>query len=194
APTAQAPTDSAPPVMAPTGSAPTDPEVRVVRVTEELWRTCRDVRLAALIDSPRAFWSTYPESARLSEHEWRARASSVHPFGRAFDGERPLGTVGLYRPDDLPDDDVALVAMWVATIARGTGIADLLVSTALAHARSDRRRRVRLEVAHENRRAWAFYERLGFRATGRVEQMPWDPSVTEEEMVLDLGDVVELRR
>ncbi|MGL5909064.1 MAG: signal recognition particle-docking protein FtsY, partial [Phycicoccus sp.] len=38
APTAQAPTDSAPPVMAPTGSAPTDPEVRVVRVTEELWR------------------------------------------------------------------------------------------------------------------------------------------------------------
>ncbi|MGL5818335.1 MAG: GNAT family N-acetyltransferase [Phycicoccus sp.] len=167
---------------------------RVVRLTESLWSTCRDVRLAALIDSPRAFWSTYAESARLSEHEWRARASSVHPFWLAFDGERPLGTVGLYRPDGMPDDEVALVAMWVATVARGTGVADLLVGTALAHARSDGRLRVRLEVAHENRRAWAFYERHGFRATGRVERMPWDRSVTEEEMVLDLGDIAEPAR
>ncbi|MGL5930858.1 MAG: GNAT family N-acetyltransferase [Dermatophilaceae bacterium] len=162
---------------------------RVVRLTESLWSTGRDVRLAALIDSPRAFWSTYPESARLGEHEWRARASSEHPFWLALDGERPLGTVGLYRPDGMPDDEVALVAMWVATVARGSGVAQALVRTALGQARSDGRRRVLLEVAHENRRAWAFYERCGFRATGRVGRMPWDPSVTEEEMVLDLADV-----
>jgi ribosomal protein S18 acetylase RimI-like enzyme len=43
-----------------------------------------------------------------------------------------------------------------------------------------------LDVAHENGRAWAFYLRMGFRPTGRVERMPWDPSVTEEMMVLDL--------
>ncbi|MGL4177667.1 MAG: GNAT family N-acetyltransferase [Dermatophilaceae bacterium] len=162
---------------------------RVVRLTESLWSTCRDVRLAALIDSPRAFWSTYAESARLSEQEWRARASSEHPFWLAFDGERPLGAVGLYRPDGMPDDEVALIAMWVATVARGSGVAQALVRTALGQARSDGRRRVLLEVAHENRRAWAFYERCGFRATGRVGRMPWDPSVTEEEMVLDLADV-----
>lgn len=161
-------------------------DVRVIRVTEELWGTYRDVRLAALIDSPRAFWSTYPVSARLGEHEWRARASSEHPNWLAFDGDRPLGTVGLYRLPDMPDDEVALVAMWVATVARGAGVAALLVRTALDHARADGRTRVLLEVAHENRRAWAFYERLGFRATGRVETMPWDPSVTEEEMALDL--------
>ncbi|MGL5864823.1 MAG: GNAT family N-acetyltransferase [Dermatophilaceae bacterium] len=156
-------------------------------MTEDGWRTYRDVRLAALIDSPRAFWGTYAESAGRSESEWRARAASRFPTWLAVDGERPVGTVGLCRLVDRPDDEVGLVAMWVATVARGTGVAHALVGTALEHAGAEGCRRVRLEVAHENRRAWAFYERCGFRATGRVERMPWDRSVTEEEMVLDLG-------
>ena len=35
----------------------------VERVHAASWRTYRDVRLAALIDSPRAFWATYAEAA-----------------------------------------------------------------------------------------------------------------------------------
>lgn len=149
----------------------------------------RDVRLAALIDSPRAYGGTYLESARLSEQEWRARASPAHPAWLALDGDRPLGTVGLYRLDIMPEEDTALVAMWVATVARGSGVAQALVGAAADHARAEGRRRLLLEVAHENRRAWAFYERLGFRATGRVVRVPWDVSVTQEEMALDLVDV-----
>ena len=48
-------------------------------------------------------------------------------------------------------------------------------------------RRVVLDVAHENTRARAFYARLGFTPTGRVGAMPWDESVTEETLALDLG-------
>ena len=48
-------------------------------------------------------------------------------------------------------------------------------------------RRVVLDVAHENTRAAAFYERLGFTRTGRVGAMPWDESVTEETLALDLA-------
>lgn len=99
-------------------------EARVVLRTAEHWRTWRDLRLASLIDSPRAFWSTYAQA---------------------------------------------------------------LVRAALDLARAEGVHRVVLEVAHENRRAWAFYERLGFRATGRVATMPWDDSVTEEEMALEVG-------
>jgi ribosomal protein S18 acetylase RimI-like enzyme len=47
-------------------------------------------------------------------------------------------------------------------------------------------RRVVLDVAHENARARAFYGRMGFRPTGAVGNMPWDPSVTEETLALDL--------
>ena len=43
-----------------------------------------------------------------------------------------------------------------------------------------------LDVAHENARARAFYARMGFRPTGAVGAMPWDPAVTEETLALDL--------
>ena len=48
-------------------------------------------------------------------------------------------------------------------------------------------RRVVLDVAHENTRARAFYARLGFPPTGEVGAMPWDQTVTEETLALDLG-------
>ena len=43
-----------------------------------------------------------------------------------------------------------------------------------------------LDVAHENARARRFYARMGFRPTGEVGAMPWDASVTEETLALDL--------
>jgi ribosomal protein S18 acetylase RimI-like enzyme len=76
--------------------------------------------------------------------------------------------------------------MWVATVARGTDVATRLVGTALTHAAASGRRTVVLEVAHENARARAFYARMGFRPTGEVGRMPWDRSVTEETLALDL--------
>lgn len=160
--------------------------LRVTPVTPEAWRTYRDVRLAALIDSPRAFWVTYPEAARRTDEQWRERVAVMGPTWVAIEGDRPVGTVGLWHGDDQPPDEVHLVGMWVATVARGTDVAATLVGTALSHAAASGWRRVVLDVAHENRRAWAFYLRMGFRPTGRVERMPWDPSVTEEMMVLDL--------
>lgn len=160
--------------------------LRIEPLTAHAWRTYRDVRLAALIDSPRAFWSTYPEAASRTDDEWRERASTVGPTWLAFDGERPVGTVGLWHADEQPEEEVYLVGMWVATVARGSDLAARLVRTAVEHAAASGWRRVVLDVAHENRRAWDFYLRMGFRPTGRVDAMPWDPSVTEEEMVLDL--------
>jgi RimJ/RimL family protein N-acetyltransferase len=158
----------------------------VERVTAESWRTYRDVRLGALIDSPRAFWMTYAESAGSTDDEWRQRCAAGGPTWLALDSGRPVGTVGLWHADDAPTDEVVLVGMWVATVARGTDVATRLVGTALGHAATSGYRRVVLDVAHENARARAFYERMGFRATGEIGRMPWDPSVTEETLALDL--------
>ncbi len=155
-------------------------------VTVESWRTWRDVRLASLIDSPRAFWMTYAESAGTTDDEWQARCATGGPTWLALDDGRPVGTVGLWHADDQADDEVVLVGMWVATVARGSGVATRLVETALAQATASGYRRVVLDVAHENARARAFYARMGFRATGAVGRMPWDPSVTEETLALDL--------
>jgi hypothetical protein len=46
-------------------------------------------------------------------------------------------------------------------------------------------RDVRLAALIDSPRA--FYGRMGFRPTGAVGSMPWDPSVTEETLALDLA-------
>ncbi len=155
-------------------------------VTAGSWRTWRDVRLASLIDSPRAFWVEYAEAAERTDDEWRERVATTAPTWLALDGGRPVGTVALWHAPDQPADEVCLVGMWVASVARATGVAAELVRTALGSATASGYRRVVLDVAHENGRARAFYARMGFRPTGAVGRMPWDPSVTELTLALDL--------
>ncbi|MFL6175770.1 MAG: GNAT family N-acetyltransferase [Ornithinibacter sp.] len=155
-------------------------------VTAASWRTWRDVRLASLIDSPRAFWVQYAEAAERTDHEWRERAATTGSTWLAFDDGRPVGTVGLWHAPEQPAAEVYLVGMWVASVARGSDVATRLVGAALTSAAASGFRRVVLDVAHENARARAFYARMGFRPTGAVDRMPWDPSVTEETLALDL--------
>lgn len=166
--------------------------LRVERLAPPDWRTYRDVRLAALIDSPRAFWTTYAQATALAEEDWRDRLG--WPTWIAYapvspDPDRPAAPVGLaalWRVPDAPDDRVHLVQMWVAGWARGRGVADALIEAAVEAARDDGWGAVALEVAEENVRAERCYRRLGFRRTGSAAVMPWDAEVVEVEMVRDL--------
>lgn len=141
----------------------------VVRVTSENWRTYRDVRLAALLDTPRAFANTYAVSAAYPDSSWLARLTSMKTW-LALDADRPVGTVSIWHSADQPDDEIYLIGMWVSASARGHGVGDLLVSTALGAAAEDGYGRVHLEVAEENLPAQRLYERHGFVRTGTT----WD--------------------
>jgi ribosomal protein S18 acetylase RimI-like enzyme len=57
--------------------------------------------------------------------------------------------------------------MWVHPDVRGTGAADVLVSSVKAWAAEVGATHVRLNVVESNGRAKRCYERAGFRATGR---------------------------
>ncbi|MBD3783596.1 MAG: GNAT family N-acetyltransferase [Micrococcales bacterium] len=162
------------------------PGLRVERLTEDTWRDYRAVRLAALIDSPRAFWTTYAEAAARSDDDWRAYAASGPATWLAWDLDRPVGTAGLWHGGDQPGHEACLVGMWVSGGSRGSGIAADLVDAAVAHAQAEGRTRVVLDVARENARALRFYLRRGFVLTGETGVMPWDPTCVEERMALDL--------
>ncbi len=162
------------------------PPLRVERVTDATWRSYRDVRLAALIDSPRAFWTTYAEAAARTDEQWRTAVGTGGALWLAWDGDRPVGLVALWHAEDQPEDEVHLVQMWVTSSARGSGAATALVGAALAHARAEGRARISLDVARENVRARRFYLRQGFVPTGGTGVMPWDPSCVEERMVRDV--------
>ena len=168
------------------------PGLVVHRASPSHWPTYRDIRLAALLDSPRAFWTTYAEAARLLEADWRSRLewpTWIAYAATSPDPERapaPVGLVALWHAPGSREGEIVLVQMWVASWGRGRDVAHALIGAAVETARADGWTRVVLEVAEENLRAAGCYRRAGFVPTGRRAVMPWDRSVVEVEMALDL--------
>lgn len=156
-------------------------DLTVGRVAPDRWQVHRAVRLAMLLDVPRAYGSTFAREIAFDDQVWHDRVRDGTAW-LALDGGLPVGTVTLWQVPDRPDDEACLVAMWVAAHARGAGVADALVAALLDHARGLGLRRVTLDVADENPRAAAFYERVGFVRTGRTGELPHFPGVGEFEM------------
>jgi len=164
--------------------------VRVVPVDETNWQLYREVRLDALRGAPRAYWTTHAEAAARPDREWLQLVTQPASRSRtwmALQGQGAVGSVGVFRLPDQPEDECILVGLWVDRRARGLGVGEQLVGTVLAAARERGCRRVLLEVAHENEPAAALYRRMGFLPTGRTGAMPHDPSITEFEMELVLS-------
>lgn len=67
-----------------------------IRSTEtEDWKLLRQVRLAALLDTPTAFGVSYQTAAAYTDEQWQVRASSTGTaFWLAFEKDRPVGMIG----------------------------------------------------------------------------------------------------
>jgi GNAT superfamily N-acetyltransferase len=135
-------------------------------------RILREVRLQALSDEPAAFGSTYEREAARTTADWQGWMSP----GVAFILYEPAGDRGMVSGlrDEADLEVVHLMAMWVHPKIRGSGGADELVEAVIAWAQSEGAKRVRLKVIQGNDRARRFYERMGFRATGREEMRQRD--------------------
>jgi GNAT superfamily N-acetyltransferase len=158
--------------------------VTVTRLGEDDWRAWREVRLAALADSPTAFGSTMEDERAIAEDRWREMVRSAAVFV-ATAGVEAVGTVaGLYRDSA---EDRGLGAMWVAPQWRGRGVAGQLVATVVTWSRSGDAVRVGLWVPDDNARARRFYERQGFRLSGERRPFPGDPNRQISEMWLSLA-------
>ncbi|MDP8903838.1 MAG: GNAT family N-acetyltransferase [Chloroflexota bacterium] len=137
----------------------------VQRISAEEWQLLRELRLAALRDSPEAFGQRYEAASAQTEDEWRqsARAASrgdARAWFIARDGARAVGLVMGRR---RPPDDCLLFSMWVARHARRGGAGRDLVQAIEEWARGWGGRRIVLWVIAGNEEAMRFYERLGFR-------------------------------
>ncbi|WP_261574831.1 GNAT family N-acetyltransferase [Frankia gtarii] len=141
----------------------------------------RRLRLAALADSPAAFWQTLEAARALPAADWARRAEDgadsladlVAIVERA--GEA-VGMVQGFTPTGRPWLR-ELGAMWVAPAARGTGAADVLLATAVTWAAQAGAEAVKLWVAPANRPARRLYTRTGFVVLGGPRPITDDPSV-----------------
>jgi len=148
------------------------------------WELMRDVRLAALLEAPEAFSSTYAREAAFTEEQWRGRIGerSVTFFAEVAGMPEPAGLGGVYADDGAAD----LVSMWVRPAARGLGVGEALVSAAAGWARDHGHGALYLWVTDSNEAARRLYERCGFTATGERQPLPSNPALTEIRMRLPL--------
>jgi ribosomal protein S18 acetylase RimI-like enzyme len=131
------------------------------------WRTLRDVRLAALQDSPHAFTSRYGQERRWVERDWRRTLKSstwviAQGAGEVAGLARSVREQGISRARNLE-------SIWVAPIYRHQGVCRELV---LALANRERRMgatRLLLWVLDGNHDALDAYQALGFRPTGEPQ-------------------------
>ncbi len=138
----------------------------------------RQLRLAAMTDSPEAFGSTYERELARTTADWTRWLAP----GATFLLEDRGAPVGLAcAVPDAAGPIVHLMAMWVDPVARGTGGADTLVQAVIAWAAARAAPAVHLGVEKQNTRARRVYERNGFRATGH-EHPSWRPGFIEVEM------------
>ena len=141
--------------------------VRRARAGE--WEALREIRLAALADSPDAFGSTLAEEHDADEARWRGWitgegwAGAVATF--IADGSGPLlGMATGYRPDDRPTTGW-LFAMWVRPERRGEGLGRRLVAAVEEWAAALDIDQLLLHVTDGNDGAVRFYASCGFVGT-----------------------------
>jgi GNAT superfamily N-acetyltransferase len=148
------------------------------------WRDLRTIRLEALSDTPEAYGSTYEESVRWSDAQWK-NAASTRLYYLADRDRRVVGMVSGGLNDAHPGTRW-LYGMYVTPSERGSGTATLLVQSIADWAKSQGVEEIYLHVGSSVPRARAFYEKVGFRPTGEAFQMDRDDSMTLFTMVHQL--------
>jgi GNAT superfamily N-acetyltransferase len=166
-------------------------DITVRALDEDEWQVYRDVRLAALEESPEAFVATLEEEQGYDEDYWRLRMRrSRRLIAQNGDG-RPVGVASVGDAKESPETVAELFGLWVTPAARGTGVATKLVQAGAQTAREQGRTHLAYWVGSDNGRAVAFASGFGFRPTDSRRPMRVRQDDGEEEeiaMVLPLGD------
>jgi len=150
------------------------------------WDVLRDVRLAALRESPDSFLSLYHEERQHGPQWWKAAVRRDTWMVYTSDEGATQALLGATRAFDIPPSDRYLSYLWVAPAARGRGIGTKLMTEMLTHLRSRNVPRVWLWVFDGNEAAHRLYRKLGFQSTGFRKQLEQDPFRAEELLLLEL--------
>lgn len=145
------------------------------------WPALKSARLAALLDAPTAFGASHASAAAFSDADWQQRAISTpqRTFFLAFDGEQPIG---LAAQVVVGNGECHLIAMWVQSDYRGLAVAQGLVDAVKRCAMDNGHPRLVLDVAPENTRAAAFYQKQGFVFLPEWEALESHPHIRVQKM------------
>ena len=156
----------------------------VERLDAAAWARLRRIRLRALDDEPDAFGASLETERGRDDDAWR-QATARGAWWIAAEGDEDVGLIAGGRREG--DEATRWVySMWVATAARGHGVADALVDEVVRWAIDEGAVRLGLDVTDRVPRARRFYERYGFTATGVAVPLPREPTIALHELTLEL--------
>lgn len=175
--------------------------ISVRALGDEDWQIYRDVRLAALEDSPDAFAASAKQEKQFDEDFWRQRMSRSRRLVAEQDGE-PVGVVSvgdIVDEEDLNEDGdsqevvAELFGLWVSPALRGQGLAWKLVEAGVERAKQESRSHIVYWVGVDNGRGVAFASSFGFRPTdARRTMRPQDASDDEDDDNLEMAMIYPL--
>jgi ribosomal protein S18 acetylase RimI-like enzyme len=166
-------------------------DVTVRRVRADEGPVLKEIRLAALSESPSAFASSHAAEVDEPDGHWASRASlgAAGEHGATYFAIADTSVVGMvsaYRPDPV-GSSIELVSMWVSPSHRRAGIAGELVRAVLGWANGTGATTVDLWVTRGNEAAVRLYEATGFQKNGEYQPLPSDPCKDELRMRCALG-------
>lgn len=165
-------------------------DITIRRTREADWEAYRRLRLEMLADTPLAFGETLANAEGWGESEWRMRSRRGEATDQILVAAierrtgRWVGTMGGFVASGPDVTGPLLVGVYVTPSHRGRsfGVASALLAEVEAWA-ATLAGALFLHVHEDNLRAIAFYQRNGYRLTGKVEQYILNPGQRELEMV-----------
>lgn len=160
----------------------------VKRLNEKDWLLLKRIRLAALINDPDVFGSSYEEEASKTEAHWRDQLTEMNSaiFG-VFDGESCVGMTGvsIYR-DDPSGKTAILWGSWLEPEFRGKGLSKLLYEPRMEWARNHPACE-KIIVSHRasNQASKRANQKFGFTFTKKVNKQ-WHDGTREDELFYEL--------
>lgn len=163
--------------------------VRPVNPAE--WRTYRDLRLRALLESPQAFGSTHEMEATRADAVWadriaEATSSDTDRVFFALDDGVACGLIWCRLAHEAPTE-AHCYQMWVAPASRGKGAGRALLQAAVSWAECRGVGRVLLGVTAADTPAMRLYLASGFRPVGGLEPLREHSPLRVRTMVLAMG-------
>lgn len=161
------------------------PELTVRVLEEQDWPVYREVRLAALQESPSVFGDSYDQEA-ADQSYWQSQLTGARRFVAESDGS-PCGVVSVGSFQHEPGS-VELFGLWVDPAARSTGVAGRLVDTAATLAAAAGATQMYYWAGTENGPAIGFATGFGFRVTSyRRSATSGDHALGDTEIALVLA-------
>ena len=137
------------------------------------WEIYKELRLEALQKDAEAFGSSYEESLKKTNEEWKKPLENQkNNIMVAFYGDKVIGMVGANQESGQKTKHVAYVwGVYVNADHRGQGVAKKIMKTLLDEIMKNKEiEKINLNVNTTQNGAISLYEKLGFEIVGTLHK------------------------